>query len=216
MKTTAFKIFYWAFEFVFWGSALSIISIVIFSFSNMAEENTYSGYVLKEAADSANKEYFQPIEIESNTDQIIDPVLQPESWEIRFRVSGLARVIMMGYGFVYMIYLFIILFIFRKFVHSLQQGSPFIFKNYKRLKTIGFMLLLITPVNWISRLIFEKWLFNNIKSPTALENLANRFNIQLLGDTYFLNWIMVGLLVLAIAEVFKFGLMMQEEQDLTI
>ena len=113
------------------------------------------------------------------------------------------------------IYIFFILFVLRKFVLSLKVNSVFTIENVKRLRIVGMLLLLITPFQLVLKFIVRLWLENylRLEFPTKL---IRKLGYSIGIDSELWTWMISGLLILVIAEVFRQGIIMKEEQDLTI
>jgi hypothetical protein len=114
----------------------------------------------------------------------------------------------------------IVLFIMRSFLRSLLASETFTVQNINRLQRIGCLILLIEPFQWASNYFTKQLLFQYFKMDTVDKSLAFRLGETVgyalgSGDFVF-NWIFAGLLVLTIAEVFKHGLKLKEEADLTV
>ncbi len=113
------------------------------------------------------------------------------------------------------IYIFFILFVLRRFVLSLKVNSVFTIDNVKRLRIVGILILFISPFQLVLKFIERLWLDNYL----ALElpaKLIRHFGYIRGIDSELWTWMISGLLILVIAEVFRQGLIMKEEQDLTI
>lgn len=97
-------------------------------------------------------------------------------------------------------------------VRSVKANSFFIYKNVVRLRIIGIMVLLSQLVDWGSSYV-KVWFFNRYLVSTDIVHVRSVFN---LFPNIFSSPIIVGLLVLIIAEAFAHGLKLKEEQELTI
>jgi hypothetical protein len=102
------------------------------------------------------------------------------------------------------------LFQFRKIIFSVMDDKPFIKENISRLRSIG-LLLLVSP-GIVNILIFG--LSISVASETIIEGFKIieaplKFNI---GDPLFF----FGGFTLILSEVFRSGINLREEQDLTV
>ena len=84
-----------------------------------------------------------------------------------------------------------------------------------RLRIVGILILLIGPLHLVLRNIVRLWVteYLSVEFPsTAIHKIGFGFSFE--GG--FWTWVLFGLLILVIAEVFRQGLRLKEEQDLTI
>ncbi len=96
-------------------------------------------------------------------------------------------------------------------VRSIIKEKPFIRENVKRIRFIGLLLIGVE----VFLLIIDKIIFWLSKGLIVLEDLSYRSSISL-GTDLLNNWIFVGVMILIIAQVFKSGIELKEEQELTI
>lgn len=155
------------------------------------------------------------IQVISKTDKGAEAFLMAENWKLNFTTNSLLiRTFITSVFVIQVIYFFIILFIVRRFVHSLKAGTPFTLQNVTLIKTVGMMVLLIDPLRWICSYAVRYWIDENF---IINYSKSTAYNIGYsIGSGYSWSLILTGLLVLVIAEVFKQGLVIKEEQDLTI
>jgi hypothetical protein len=104
-------------------------------------------------------------------------------------------------------YSFIVFYQIKRIIDSLKMGSPFIPLNVRRLFRIGIMVFFL-PILFI---LIDLYLFYWINATYNFHGFSIRpdfkFNIALFAG---------GILVMLIAEIFKQGVRIKEEQDLTI
>lgn len=98
-----------------------------------------------------------------------------------------------------------------RLVVSGKEGGFFNVKNVLRLRIIGFALLSIEPLSWLYSYLSE-WYLKDIIN-LKLYNSGKTINI---GTELVSSPILIGLLVLIIAQAFNHGLKLKEEQELTI
>ncbi len=102
-----------------------------------------------------------------------------------------------------------ITYLLRQVFRSLAQNNPFVLENARRLRVIAILIMLISittlahdaTVNWFLQ---QNFLINNIYG-------AIRAPMVIDVKTLF-----AGLIVLVIAEIFRIGAHMKEEQELTV
>ncbi len=95
----------------------------------------------------------------------------------------------------------------RAFLRSVTDGTPFVAANPRRIRNIGILIIVadVFASTWT-------WLLSrHIAPPLALEGVvfAPRFD---------LNWtqLLLGFLILLIAQIFELGVQLEEEQALTV
>jgi hypothetical protein len=101
----------------------------------------------------------------------------------------------------------LIIYLLRKIFRTLSNNEPFIKTNVNRLRIIAFTIMAFDLYYYLLNIITSVW----IRPKVTFENI---YIPQYVGSE--LNNVFFGLLVLAIAEIFRIGFKMKEEQDLTI
>lgn len=108
------------------------------------------------------------------------------------------------------IYLFVVQQLLQ-LVRSVNMGSPFTDKNVFRIRSIGYLFIAFELIMFlfgrIARAIFK----DNFQVQDASGKISVNLGTELLD-----NWVVIGLMILIIAEVFNKGVEMRKEQDLTI
>ena len=110
-----------------------------------------------------------------------------------------------------------VLFILRRFVQTIIDGTPFIIQNKVRLRNIGLGLITTFVSLLIIELVHER-LFLSLVEDGTLNLLGDEF-ITLLGSAHSpaSTWIlMAGLLFVVVSDAFRYGTDLQIEQDLTV
>lgn len=161
--------------------------------------------------------------VHSQSSEVLSPALVTNKVGIEFKTdSTYIRSIFIGYGASCYLYSLVIFLFVRAFINSLGDNSVFTTSNVRRLRIIGILLLLVEPLNSLQD-YFMQSLIEEYFSHTILN--VNGGIIRFLGfwlgsttasGTFVSSWIIAGLIILVIAEVFKRGLEMKQEQDLTI
>ena len=107
------------------------------------------------------------------------------------------------------VFLFI-LFQLRHLLASLTEGNPFIIKNAKRLRIIGLVII-------IGELFFN---LTRICTAVIIDASARIEGAKLVWSElisgFSLPTLFLGIVILIIAEIFRLGVYMREEQELTI
>ncbi len=101
---------------------------------------------------------------------------------------------------------YLILYHLRKIFSGLPINSPFTYQNYKSIRSIAFLIINFVLVEWILKLSMSFILETKY-------DLKTKLNIEL---TSAITYILLGLIIFAIAEIFNQGIKLKEEQDLTI
>lgn len=99
------------------------------------------------------------------------------------------------------------LFQIRKFFNTVKKGEPFHKDNPGRIRWIGYLLLIGEPVAYIFMQIQAKILYFRLDEPTLRINDDLPFRGMM---------IIIGLIIIVIAQIFDIGVKMKREQDLTI
>ena len=86
-------------------------------------------------------------------------------------------------------------------------SSPFVPENAHRLRIIALALFASSFLNSVANALSGRWIHEMIQLPNVEAVARFRFDFGLIG---------AGVLVLVLAEVFRLGVAMKEEQDLTI
>lgn len=101
----------------------------------------------------------------------------------------------------------------RKFLRAVSSGDFFIKENISRIRKIGIVTIILSIVDALGTLLTSKFL-----SPVSIEN----FQASLFWEGTFnifqrhVHGIFMGLVILAIAEIFRFGAKLKEEHELTV
>jgi len=101
----------------------------------------------------------------------------------------------------------LILYLLRKFVKTLVAGDPFIEKNGIRLRVIAFSTMGFGILNSLYKAICTV----SYTKLMSLQNIKFKHEYGLKME-----YILLGLLILVIAEVFRIGIKLREENKLTI
>ncbi len=101
----------------------------------------------------------------------------------------------------------VVLFQLRKILSTVLEGNPFVAENARRLRYIAFALFAIAILSTLTGALTGRWQQEMIQLPGVQTVVRWRFDPGQIG---------VGVLILVLAEVFRQGVAMKEEQDLTI
>jgi hypothetical protein len=101
----------------------------------------------------------------------------------------------------------LIIYQLRKIFETLVNENPFVEDNAKRLKNIGIFVILTSIVQTILQSYVGKNLVQAIRSPHVQIRTMIEFDMVV---------IFLGVIFIVLAEVFKIGAKMKEEQDLTV
>lgn len=160
--------------------------------------------------------------VDAQKPEVSHEVLVTGKVGIEFKTSSTyIKSMFIGAGMISFGYSLLILFLVRAFVNSLSESSPFIPKNVKRLRIIGILLICIEPFhalqNYFMQSLVNEYFRHTIFSLTGpVGDIGYWFGYSTASGSYVSSWIVAGLIILVIAEVFKQGLQMKQEQDLTI
>jgi len=98
-----------------------------------------------------------------------------------------------------------ILIMLKNIVSDVKKENPFSSENFKRLKFIGFAYIgagVVSPV-------FNSWLMFRIVEALDLFRIDLNYSLNLQS-------IFMGLIILGLASVFRYGASLQEDHDLTV
>lgn len=133
---------------------------------------------------------------------------------IKFKLAHRGWVLL--YFFSMYVFIFLSLYIInqlRKFLRSVGSGNFFEKENISRVRKIGVVTIFLNFIDALGTLFTSKFL-----TPVSIEN----FQVSLFWEGTFnifqrhLHGIFMGLVILAIAEIFRFGSKLQEEHELTV
>ena len=103
----------------------------------------------------------------------------------------------------------------RLFLGSVKQGRPFDRENPKRIRRIGYLVFVLGPLEGIWSWLMSMKYMEQISLPgTSLA--INESSKQIVNINTDQHLIIMGLLILLIAQIFDEGVKMQQEQDLTV
>lgn len=128
----------------------------------------------------------------------------------KLRVEGISRtylLVALGTAALLAAFGVIVLRKLRAVFRTLKEGEPFVPANVGRIRFVGFAVI-------IAELARAMWVFWNsvyLRWHLDMEGIRLRSEFDLHGLT-----ILAGLLVLVIAEVFRVGVQIKEDQELTI
>ena len=89
---------------------------------------------------------------------------------------------------------------------SFRQNSPFYELNINRIRNIGSMLIIFSILQWLSDICINEFLISHFKWGDGIA-LTYHFNVS---------YLIAGLLLIIVAEIFKLGAALEEENKLTI
>lgn len=103
--------------------------------------------------------------------------------------------------------LFYVVRLLRQIFRTLVEDHPFLAENASRVQRIGVALLVLTLVQWVGGILAGSYIAGNVQLPGV--TMMVRLNPDLTMACF-------GILVLILAEVFRRGAQLQEDQDLTV
>lgn len=218
MSKLSSKAFYWLFNasfYLFVIVAIVVASIEVTRWVRSDYSASYSFGAIKPNEIATHKA--QKFDLTPLNPEVLNPFLVTSEWKITFDAADRSiKVLMSVIVFLQIAYVFLILLTLRSFVFSLKNSEAFTMQNVTRLQRLGIFLLLIEPLSWISTYFFRSWLAEHLEITFKNVSTAYQLGYSLGAREFVWNWIFAGLLVLTIAEVFKQGLKLKEEADLTV
>lgn len=95
----------------------------------------------------------------------------------------------------------------RKIFATLTEGNPFLLENTRRVRKIGLLIFAGVLVKLIAGTVIGKVIMENVVVPGVIFKIKGNLN---LGGVF------IGLVMLILAEIFRQGALLKEEQDLTV
>lgn len=215
MSTLTNKILIWVVNIFFFGTILITVLIAgIYLWKELSgrpEENFFVQF--------KTGTYFKIDETEAVVKavdaQIENPLLVTNNLSVNFNTTDSAvRIFLLSSAVLMLVYYLVMLFIVRKIVLSVRYETPFVDANVSRLRMLGIMLLLIEPLTWLGKTI----MLRNLSAFVEVEFFKKSYDQLSLGVPFqfFSTWIITGVLVLILAEVFRSGIALKNESELTI
>ncbi len=124
----------------------------------------------------------------------------PQVWHTNLSVQFMLILLLMLIGL-------LVLYQLRKIFATLAVGTPFTGKNVSRIRIIGIAVIAGALLQSVIHILNGIYLSGVLHMP-GLEPAVN-MKVDLTG-------ILVGAVVIILAEVFRYGACLQEEQDLTV
>ena len=103
----------------------------------------------------------------------------------------------------------------RLFLRSVKEGRPFDRENPKLIRRVGYLVFVLGPLEGLWSFVMSCKYIHQISLPGALLAIGKDSTMIVHADIDQ-NLIILGLLILLIAQIFDEGVKMQEEQDLTV
>ena len=100
-----------------------------------------------------------------------------------------------------------IITVVRTIMRSVRNGSPFTSANASRLKLLGLLVMVAGPFYGILEYIYGMMLRSSIDVPGAVVKVNPDARIM---------YVAVGIVILVIGQVFKYGVRLREDSELTI
>jgi hypothetical protein len=160
--------------------------------------------------------------ISSDDSSIVEPSLVATDLAISFNTkSPVLQSLFLGMTIFQILYTGLIIITLRRIVKSLQIKNPFSTKTIRELRLVGILLLLIEPLHWIGDFVkyyvIDNFFTHSIPDSGGFVYSAGYWiGLNFGQGSLASSWVAAGLIVLILVEVFKQGLQIKEEQDLTI
>ncbi|PZR40813.1 MAG: hypothetical protein DI538_02900 [Azospira oryzae] len=214
MKTLSYRVLYILFELSFFLFIVFAIGFTFIEGRDLINSDQIADY--KIGAFDSNVILKHEEDISIGQSPLEKANVETHGWYLNFSSRNTnVKIFMFLLVVAQFIYVFFILFVLRRFVLSLKANSVFTMENVKRLRIVGLLILFVIPFQQVLKFIERLWLDDYL----ALElpaKLIRHFGYIRVIDSELWTWITSGLLILVIAEVFRQGIIMKEEQDLTI
>jgi len=126
---------------------------------------------------------------------------------IKFKDENPSFYFSLIFGLGFLLLTMVIIYKLRKILSELMKSSPFIIENAARIKYIAFAIVAIGILKTIADLTFALLFSDKISIPGVY--IINKIGFPM-------DIMLLGCLILIIAEIFRQGAILQEEQKLTI
>lgn len=197
------------------GIALVIVIAFIFTLSDEGE--------LMSAWDFKTDEQITDLQVVSKSHAIDDPKVAINHGTVQFTSSNIGYYILKFVDAIIVILLAIsIIILLKRTLRSIDLEHPFTKENARRLKYIAIALMLLSPYSLIKSLIYRSYIINNIGiDGKTYANIFDTFyffsappknKIWLAIDINF-QVLLTGVILLVIAEIFRVGVLMKEDND---
>lgn len=197
------------------GTSLVIVIAFIFTLSDEGE--------LMSAWEVEIGEQITHLKVMSKSPSIDDPKIVINKGVVQFtsRNIGYYMLKFMDAIIVILPAIYIIILL-KRTLRSIHLEHPFTKENARRLKYIAFALMLVSPYSLIKSLVYRSYVINNIgvegKTYADIFEIFHSFSappankIWLALDINF-QALLTGVILLVIAEVFRVGVLMKEDND---
>lgn len=118
-----------------------------------------------------------------------------------------AIVLVLGFTLAASPVLFVILYELRKILRNVADRTPFTLENAARIRYIGFAVLVGATIKDVRDMTVGKFIMDDVKVLGADVGIKVSLGLEIIG---------MGLLILLLAEIFRHGVRLQEEHDLTV
>jgi hypothetical protein len=166
------------------------------------------------------------IRVRSDAGEIISIATMDAAISIKPQAhSGLVKLIATYVLPVSLVYIAFFTFLFdmlRRLFRNVSRGESFSDGNLRLVRLIGYSILIFSLAAAAAEYWLEKAIVAYLKLHTVIPgfklHFAPAYGIVLHGDeaSFQWTWFLTGLLVLALAEVFRQGLALKRENDLTV
>lgn len=200
-------------------SVLEATYYLAMGFKTGIERGFNPGVDAKEKQEIANLQIVQLLPEDLGGDLLIDSVYNAKSGEyvpavysqlivsVDTKPSALSRVTLLLVVFVNIVALIWAVVLFIRLIISINKSDIFNWKNVRRLRRLGMLLVVAFLLALFSTYIS----MYNVEKVFAMSGYS-----LIMGDMVRITSLVLGLSALIVAEVFAIGLKMKEEQDLTI
>lgn len=100
----------------------------------------------------------------------------------------------------------VLVLLLRKIVISVGNGEPFIEANVRRIRAIGIITVAAEFIRGLGVLAIQAWVADSVKTGIFM-TVDVRWNLAIL---------VLGAVIISLAEVFRYGMQLQSDADLTV
>lgn len=147
----------------------------------------------------------RPEALESLPPEVIRPATVPLTIRIR-NADGQQLLLSTGRDLIVIVWMAVLLWLVRRLLLSVREGDPFTATNVRRLRSMGFLLLVGLPLaNGLSQVLDAR-----LAETSPAGSLGNTFNLELGPGP------LVALGVFVLAEVFAHGARLRDDVEGTV
>ena len=158
---------------------------------------------------SLNKLTIGPLSLKNNDIPDSETIINNATGQVK--INGAGGAVSLIYAVVIILILLTLFYVLNsllKFLNTVEEGNPFVYDNVKRFRYFGIISIVLALIYIIMKFSIGFIISSQIQLPSNL----------IIDHTFDFNWelILLGIILIVIAETFKIGTSVKSENDLTI